>query len=88
MYTVCQFVIFSSTVVTIGFNTVANSVLKDASSVSIMNGTLAKDVVVTLSTEGFVQERLILQTMCLQTQMWKYYKTEVILRPNLLIANS
>ena len=52
----CQFVIFSSTVVTIGFNTVANSVLEDASSVSItvsiLNGTLAKDVVVTLSTES------------------------------------
>ena len=41
--------------VTIGFNTVAYSVLEDAGSVnvtvSIMNGTLARNVIVTFSTE-------------------------------------
>ena len=56
MYIVCQFVIFSSAVVTIGFNTVAYTLLEDAGSVnvtaSILNGTLARDVVVTLSTES------------------------------------
>ena len=50
----CQIVLFSSAVVTIGFNTVAYSVLEDAGSVnvtvSILNGTLARNVVVTLST--------------------------------------
>ena len=50
-----QIVLFSSAVVTIGFNTVAYSVLEDAGSVnvtvSILNGTLARNVVVTLSTE-------------------------------------
>ena len=47
---------FSSAVVTIGFNTVSYSVLEDAGSVnitvSILNGTLARNVVVTLSTES------------------------------------
>ena len=47
-------VLFSSAVVTIGFNTVAYSVLEDAGSVnvtvSVLNGTLARNVVVTLST--------------------------------------
>ena len=45
---------FASAVVTIGFNTVAYSVLEDAESVnvtvSILNGTLARNVIVTLST--------------------------------------
>ena len=45
---------FASAVVTIGFNPVAYSVLEDAGSVnvtvSILNGTLAKNVEVTLST--------------------------------------
>ena len=45
---------FASAVVTIGFNTVAYSVLEDGSSVnitvSILNGTLARNVEVTLST--------------------------------------
>ena len=54
--TVGQIVLFSSVVVTIGFNTVAYSVLEDAGSVnvtvSILNGTLARNVVVTLSTES------------------------------------
>ena len=54
VYTVCQIVLFSSAVVTIGFNTVAYSVLEDVGSVnvtvSILNGTLARNVVVTLST--------------------------------------
>ena len=47
-------VLFSSAVVTIGFNTVDYSVLEDAGSVnvtvSILNGTLARNVEVTLST--------------------------------------
>ena len=47
-------VLFSSAVVTIGFNTVAYSVLEDAGSVnvtvSVLNGTLARNVEVTLST--------------------------------------
>ena len=51
-----QIVIFSSAVVTIGFNTVAYTLLEDAGSVnvtvSIVNGTLARNVVVTLSTES------------------------------------
>ena len=45
---------FLSAVVTIGFNSVTYSVVEDAGSVhitvSIMNGTLARNVVVTLST--------------------------------------
>ena len=52
----CQIVFFSSAVVTIGFNTVAYTVLEDAGSVnvtaSILNGTLARNVVVTLSTKS------------------------------------
>ena len=45
---------FSSAVVTIGFNTVPYSVFEDAAgsvnvTVSVMNGTLARSVVVTLS---------------------------------------
>ena len=51
-----QIVLFSSAVVTIGFNTVAYTVLEDAGSVnvtaSILNGTLARNVVVTMSTES------------------------------------
>ena len=51
-----QIVIFSSAVVKIGFNTVAYTLLEDAGSVnvtvSILNGTLARNVVVTLSTES------------------------------------
>ena len=51
-----QIVLFSSPVVTIGFNTPAYTVLEDAGSVnvtvSILNGTLARNVVVTLSTES------------------------------------
>ena len=47
---------FTSAVVTVGFNTVAYSVLEDAGSVnvtaSILNGTLARNVVVTMSTES------------------------------------
>ena len=47
-------VLFSSAVVTIGFDAVAYSVLEDAGSVnvtvSILNGTLARNVEVTLST--------------------------------------
>ena len=47
-------VLLPSAVVTIGFNTVAYSVLEDAGSVnvtvSILNGTLARNVVVTMST--------------------------------------
>ena len=47
---------FSSPVVTIGFNTVAYTVLEDAGSVnitaSILNETLARNVVVTMSTES------------------------------------
>ena len=47
-------VLFSSAVVTIGFDTVAYSVLEDAGSVnvtvSILNGSLARNVEVTLST--------------------------------------
>ena len=50
----CQIFLFSSAVVTIGFNTVNHSVLEDIGSVnvtvSILNGTLARNVVVTLST--------------------------------------
>ena len=46
---------FSSAVVTIGFNAVAYSVLEDVGSVnvtvSILNGTLARNVEVVLSTE-------------------------------------
>ena len=49
-------VLFSSPVVTIGFNTAAYTVLEDAGSinvtVSVLNGTLARNVVVTLSTES------------------------------------
>ena len=56
LYTVGQIVIFSSAVVTIGFNTVAYTLLEDAGSinvtVSVVNGTLARNVVVTLSTES------------------------------------
>ena len=56
LYTVGQIILFSFAVVTIGFNTVAYSVLEDAGSVnvtaSILNGTLARNVVVTLSTES------------------------------------
>ena len=54
LYTKGQIVLFSSAVVTIGFNTVAYSVFEDAGSVhvtvSILNGTLARNVEVTLST--------------------------------------
>ena len=50
----CSIIYFTSAVVTIGFNTVAYSVLEDAGNVrvtvSILNGTLARNVVVTLST--------------------------------------
>ena len=56
MFYVGQIVLFSSAVVTIGFNTVVYSVLEDAGSVnvtvSILNGTLARNVVVTLSTDS------------------------------------
>ena len=49
----CQTDFFASAVVTIGFNTVKHSVLEDTGSVnitiSILNGTLARNVVVTLS---------------------------------------
>ena len=49
-----QIVLFSSAVVTVGFNTVAHSVLEDAGSVnvtvSVLNGTLARNVVVTMLT--------------------------------------
>ena len=49
-----QIVLFSSAVVTIGFNTEAYSVLEDAGSVnvtvSLLNGTLARNVEVTLSS--------------------------------------
>ena len=49
----CQTDFFASAVVTVGFNTVNHSVLEDAGSVnvtvSILNGTLARNVVVTLS---------------------------------------
>ena len=51
-----QIVLFPSAVVTIGFNTVAYTLLEDAGSVnvtvSILNGTLARNVVVTMSTES------------------------------------
>ena len=47
---------FSSAVVTIGFDLATYSVLEDTGSVnitvSILNGTLARNVVVTLSTES------------------------------------
>ena len=50
----CPIIYLLSAVVTIGFNSVTYSVLEDAGSVnitvSIMNGTLARNVVVTLST--------------------------------------
>ena len=50
----CQTDFFASAVVTIGFNTVAYSVLEDAGSVnvtvSVLNGTLARNIEVTLST--------------------------------------
>ena len=50
----CPIIYFLSAVVTIGFNSVTYSVVEDAGSVhvtvSIMNGTLARNVVVTLST--------------------------------------
>ena len=50
----CQIFLFSSAVVTIGFNKLTYSVLEDAGSVnvtvSILNGTLGRNVVVTLST--------------------------------------
>ena len=49
-----QIVLLPSAVVTIGFNTVAHSVLEDAGSVnvtiSVLNGTLARNVVVIMST--------------------------------------
>ena len=52
----CQTYFFASAVVTVGFNTVNHSVLEDAGSVnvtvSILNGTLARNVAVTLSTES------------------------------------
>ena len=51
-----KFFYCSSAAVTIGFNTVTYSVLEDAGSVnvtvSILNGTLARSVVVALSTES------------------------------------
>ena len=51
-----QIVLFSSAVVTIGFNTAAYTLLEDAGSVnvtvSVVNGTLARNVVVSLSTES------------------------------------
>ena len=55
LYDVCaRLIFFSSAAVTIGFNTVPYSVFEDAGSVnvsiSILNGTLARSVVVTLST--------------------------------------
>ena len=50
----CSIIYFLSAVVTIGFSSVNYSVLEDAGivhvSVFIMNGTLARDVVVTLLT--------------------------------------
>ena len=50
----CQTDFFASAVVTVGFNTVNHAVLEDAGSVnvtiSILNGTLARNVVVTLLT--------------------------------------
>ena len=52
----CQTDFFASAVVTVGFNAVNYSVLEDAGSVnvtvSILNGTLARNIVVTLSTES------------------------------------
>ena len=49
----CQTDFFASAVVTVGFNTVNHSVLEDTGSVnvtvSVLNGTLARNVVVTLS---------------------------------------
>ena len=49
-------ILCSSAVVTIGFNTAAYTVLEDAGSVnvtvSVLNGTLARNVAVTLSTES------------------------------------
>ena len=49
----CQSDFFASAVVTIGFNTVTYTVLEDADSVnvtvSILNGTLARNVLITLS---------------------------------------
>ena len=51
-----QIILFPSAVVAIGFNTVAYTVLEDAGSVnvtaSILNGTLARNVVVTMSAES------------------------------------
>ena len=55
-YTVYDCFDLSSAVVTIGFDTVAYSVLEDTGSVnvtvSVLNGTLARNAVVTLSTES------------------------------------
>ena len=56
LYIVFLCIHFSSAVVTIGFNKLTYSVLEDAGSVnvtiSILNGTLARNAVVTLSTES------------------------------------
>ena len=55
-YTVCQKIFFPSAVVTIGFDPVTYSVLEDKGSVnvtvSILNGTLGRNVVVTLLVSG------------------------------------
>ena len=51
-----QIVLLPSAVVAIGFNTVAYSVLEDAGSVnvtvSVLNGTLGRNTVMTMSTES------------------------------------
>ena len=56
IFYVGQIILFPSAVVTIGFNTAAYTLLEDAGSVnitaSILNGTLARNGVVTLSTES------------------------------------
>ena len=56
IFYVGQLILFPSAVVTIGFNTAAYTLLEDAGSVnitaSILNGTLARNGVVTLSTES------------------------------------
>lgn len=54
VYRVCQINFLPSAVVTIGFNPVTYSVFEEAGSVnvtvSILNGTLARNIVVALST--------------------------------------
>ena len=77
----CQTEFLTSAVVTIGFNTVNHSVLEDAGSVnvtvSILNGTLARNVVITLlplsgGTATGKLNKLSSCTLIKKTHQYKY----------------